>query len=299
MDSLGFATSERAPMTELGCLASPRAVVPRASGAIDVRDPSPSHGRCLGPGSTRAVSSRRKREEGVSTVRALGLSRRRALFVSAAAVASLSAGYALNANAAPVVKRRANVTTENCAVAGGLCQANNPGQPGGNNPDVINAKMKIVDNGTTVSAEGTGSGFIPGRVYVSLLYLNPNAATCSRFPQGQAAQTANIANADNDFVSMFLGYWLVDGNGRGEFVTQPGKLSPAGNATAGSGLAAYGTVSVREAAGGFIAGNGQQIANNITGNAANGGDAAKGQDIPPNMFSLKACGSLAGGGGGR
>ncbi len=220
------------------------------------------------------------------------VSRRTAIFGAATVAASLTAGYAMTASAAPAVRRTASVTTANCGAAGGLCQSNNPGQPGGNNPDVINAKMRIVDNGTFVRAEGRGDGFIPGRVYVSLLYLNPNAATCSRFPQGQAAQTANIANADNDFVSMFLGYWIVNGRGQGRFVTQPGKLSPAGNATAGSGLAAYGTVSVREAAGGFIAGNGQQIASNITGNAAGGGDATKGQDIPPNMFSLKACGSL-------
>lgn len=229
-----------------------------------------------------------------------GLSLSRKLTWVAVVVSLIPVSLTLKgATAAPVVTRYATVTTDNCNDLGGLCRANNPSQPGGNNRDFIQASMTITDNGTTVNASGFGSGFTPGRVYVSLLYLNPNAATCGRFPAGQQAQTLNTAAADNDFVSMFLGYWLVNLNGTASFVVQPGKPTPIGYPIPGGltvfppvGLAAYGTVSIREAAGGILAGNAQQIATNITANAAGGGDVTKGQDIPPNLFHLKACGGL-------
>lgn len=182
------------------------------------------------------------------------------------------------------VTRTATVTAANCATSpGGLCQQYNSSQPGGNNDPYanINATMLFADNGTTLTGYGVGTGFLPGRSYVSLIYLNPNTQTCSRFPAGQPATTANIANADSDFVSMYLGMWSVDNNGNGSFQVFPNKPSPLGGTSLG-GFAAYGTVSVREVLGGVQDGQANAVVTNISG----------GKDAPPNLFALRACGSL-------
>lgn len=200
-----------------------------------------------------------------------------------------SAGFAdttaiaINRTGRPnTITRSSTLSTANCAAAGGLCQRNNPGQPAGNNTDPdINATMVFADDGTTLTGYGVGSGFVPGRSYVSLIYLNPNVATCSRFPAGQSATTTNIANADNDFASMYLGMWSVDDNGFGSFQVFPNKPTPIGGTSLG-GFAAYGTVSVRELLGGVYDNQTNPIVNNITA----------GKDIPPNVFALRACGSL-------
>jgi hypothetical protein len=202
-----------------------------------------------------------------------------------------TAGYnnttaiATNTTSSPnTITRSSTLTTANCSTSPGLCQQNNPSQPGGNNDNpftTITATMVFADNGTTLTGYGVGTGFVPGRSYVSLVYLNPNVQTCSRFPAGQQALTSNIANADNDFASMYLGMWSVDNNGYGSFQVFPNKPTPVGGTRLG-GFPAYGTVSVREILGGVLDGQTNPIVSNIQA----------GKDIPPNIFALRACGSL-------
>lgn len=215
--------------------------------------------------------------------------RRALLALVLLAAVPLGGSPSANAN---FVTRTSFVSTDFCndpanpvtAAPAGLCQPNNPSQPGGNNPSFITATITMVDNGITLKAVGSGTGFTFGRTYVSLLYLNPTVQTCSRFPKGQPAQTVNAANADSDFNSMFVGFWEVEPDGTATLNEAPGKLSPLGNPNVGGtrGLPAYGTVSVREAAGGALAGQTNAIATNVSGGA----------DVPPNIFALRACGVL-------
>ena len=182
------------------------------------------------------------------------------------------------------VNRHSTLSGANCATPpGGLCQQYNPSQPGGSNDPFapISATMVFADNGTTLTGYGVGTGFLPGRSYVSLIYLNPNVQTCSRFPAGQPATTTNTANADNDFASMYLGMWSVDNNGNGSFQVFPNKPTPVGGTSLG-GFPAYGTVSVREILGGVANNQATAIVTNISG----------GKDVPPNIFALRACGAL-------
>ncbi len=128
--------------------------------------------------------------------------------------------------------------------------------------------------GSVLKVTGTGTGFQPGHTYVSLLYQNPNTATCSRFPAGVPPTLENATNplsgVDNDFASMHLGFWVRD--------PEP---NPTGHATLNvvkqatlTGLNNYTTVSVRE----------MQPPNTTCFNC--------GLDPAPQLNALRACGPL-------
>jgi hypothetical protein len=117
-----------------------------------------------------------------------------------------------------------------------------------------------------LEAHGTGSGFVPGKTYVSLLYLNGNTATCSRFPVGVLPTLQNLTQADSDFASMHLGFWVVKSDGTAT-------LDVVKEATV-TGLSNYHTVSVRE----------MQPPNLVCFNC--------GLDPAPQLNALRACGPL-------
>jgi hypothetical protein len=117
-----------------------------------------------------------------------------------------------------------------------------------------------------LTGSGTGTGFRPGATYISLLYLNGNTATCSRFPAGVPAALQNLLKADSDFGSMFLGFWTVDSNGNGT-------LKVDKQATV-LGLNNYQTASVREV------------------QAPNAQCYDCGNDPAPQFNALRACGTL-------
>lgn len=143
------------------------------------------------------------------------------------------------------------IKTSNCnsssTVPSGLCQpapaCNNGAGP---NPDNIEASITLYETPNylcdgsvgTLTVQGTGRGFRFGGTYVSLLYLNGTVSTCSRFPVGMAPTLQNIPNADNDFASMHLGFWVVKPDGTAT-------LNVVKQATV-TGLYNYQTVSVRE-----------------------------------------------------
>jgi hypothetical protein len=122
----------------------------------------------------------------------------------------------------------------------------------------------------TLTANGTGQGFVFGKTYISLLYKNPNAKTCSRFPANVFPTLENAANplsgVDNDFASMMLGFWIVKPDGTAT-------LTVAKQPTV-SGLNNYTTVSVREV----------QPPNTTCFNC--------GLDPAPQLNALRACGAL-------
>jgi hypothetical protein len=113
---------------------------------------------------------------------------------------------------------------------------------------------------------GSGAGFQFGKTYVSLLYLNPNTATCSRFPAGVAPTLQNLAQADSDFASMHLGFWVVLPDGTAILTVDK-------QATV-TGLHNYKTVSVRE----------MQSPNVACYDCGN--------DPAPQLNALRACGAL-------
>jgi hypothetical protein len=118
-----------------------------------------------------------------------------------------------------------------------------------------------------LTASGYGTGFQFGKPYISLIYLNNNTATCSRFQPGYPPTLQNIPLwADNDFGSMMLGFWKVypDGSATLDVVKQ---------ATV-TGLNNYTTVSVRE----------MQPPNLTCFNC--------GLDPAPQLNALRACGPL-------
>ena len=170
-----------------------------------------------------------------------------------------------------------NITTANCNGSGGLCQAapacNNGAGP---NPATIQASVTLCETrvgngsggqiGTVLTVSGTGTGFQFGKAYVSLLYLNPNTATCSRFPAGVPATLQNIPQADSDFASMHLGFWVVKPDGSAT-------LNVVKQATV-TGLDNYKTVSVRE----------MQPPNVACFDCGN--------DPAPQLNALRACGAL-------
>ena len=174
-----------------------------------------------------------------------------------------------------VSARAANINTTNCNQAtttpAGLCQGapacNNGAGP---NPDNIEASVSLCEYNGTLTVVGTGRGFRFGKTYVSLLYKNGNTATCSRFPAGISPTLENIPQADNDFASMHLGFWIVkpDGSALLAVVKQATVL----------GLQNYGSVSVRE-----------MQPPNISCYQA-------GLDPAPQLNALRACGSLTIGG---
>jgi hypothetical protein len=143
------------------------------------------------------------------------------------------------------------IQTSNCnsstSVPPGLCQPASACNNGaGPNPDNIKASITLYEtpnylcdgSAGTLTVSGTGTGFRFGATYVSLIYLNGTVSTCSRFPVGMAPTLQNIPNADNDFASMHLGFWVVlpDGSATLNVVKQPTV----------KGLNNYQTVSVRE-----------------------------------------------------
>jgi hypothetical protein len=169
---------------------------------------------------------------------------------------------------------QATVTTANCNASGGLCQPS-PACNGGAGPNTANIQASVTlceqrldagNVGTILRVSGTGTGFQFGKTYVSLLYLNPNTATCSRFPAGVAPTIQNLAQADSDFASMHLGFWVVNPNGSAT-------LTVAKQATV-IGLNNYHTVSVRE----------MQPPNVACYDCGN--------DPAPQLNALRACGAL-------
>jgi hypothetical protein len=172
----------------------------------------------------------------------------------------------------------ASISTDNCNDSGGLCQAapacNNGAGP---NPDNIEATIELCETRPlanqlqdpapgTLTVRGHGSGFQFGKTYVSLLYLNGNTATCSRFPPGVAPTLQNLPQADSDFASMHLGFWVVKPDGNAV-------LHVDKEATV-TGLFNYKTVSVRE----------MQPPNTACYNC--------GVDPAPQLNALRACGAL-------
>jgi hypothetical protein len=173
----------------------------------------------------------------------------------------------------------ASISTANCNGSGGLCQATPACNNGaGPNPDTIQATVTLCETrllGTvldgvpstgTLRIRGTGTGFQFGKTYVSLLYLNGNTATCSRFPAGVAPTLQNLPLADSDFASMHLGFWVVLPDGQAV-------LNVDKEATV-TGLSNYKTVSVRE----------MQPPNATCFNC--------GLDPAPQLNALRACGAL-------
>ena len=170
-----------------------------------------------------------------------------------------------------VAARATNISTSNCNQAGstpaGLCQAAPACNGGaGPNPDNIQASIVLCEYNGTLTVSGTGTGFRFGKPYVSLLYKNGNTATCSRFPPGVTPTIENIAQADSDFASMHLGFWIVkpDGSALLRTVKQATVL----------GLQNYGSVSVREM------------------QPPNTSCYMSDRDPAPQLNALRACGSL-------
>lgn len=118
----------------------------------------------------------------------------------------------------------------------------------------------------TLRVRGSGTGFQFGKTYVSLLYLNGNTATCSRFPAGVAPTLQNLPQADSDFASMHLGFWVVSTDGSATLTVDK-------QATV-TGLDKYKTVSVREM------------------QSPNAACYDCGNDPAPQLNALRACGAL-------
>jgi hypothetical protein len=173
----------------------------------------------------------------------------------------------------------ASISTANCNGTGGLCQASPACNNGaGPNPANIQATVTLCETrplatvldpapSGTLRVRGSGTGFQFGKTYVSLLYLNGNTATCSRFPAGVAPTLQNLPQADSDFASMHLGFWVVMPDGSATLTVDK-------EATF-TGLFNYQTVSVRE----------MQPPNAACFNC--------GLDPAPQLNALRACGALS------
>lgn len=206
---------------------------------------------------------------------AIGHTPRATFLLTALAVLTLLHGSAQIALTQELTKPsvyvgQATITTANCSGSSGLCQGGPACNNGaGPNPDNIQASVTLCEVGGAggiLSATGSGTGFQFGKAYVSLLYLNGNTATCSRFPAGVAPTLQNLPQADSDFASMHLGFWEVrlDGSATLRVTKQATVL----------GLQNYRTVSVRE----------MQPPNLACFNS--------GLDPAPQLNALRACGSL-------
>lgn len=137
------------------------------------------------------------------------------------------------------VSASGEIRTTNCSGAGGLCRPTPDCNGGaGPNQDNIQASVTLCEFNGTLYGSGRGTGFRPGKTYISLIYQNGNTATCSRFPAGVDATLPNLAQGDSDFASMMLGFWVVKADGSAT-------LTVAKQATV-LGLQKYGSVSVRE-----------------------------------------------------
>jgi hypothetical protein len=203
-------------------------------------------------------------------------------------LASAHLGISQSGAQVEIYSGQATISTANCNSATttppGLCQAapscNNGAGP---NPDTIQATVTLCEVGARVATEpplavviprgsgtltvrGYGTGFRPGGTYVSLLYLNGATSTCSRFPAGVTPTLQNLFQADSDFASMHLGFWVVQPNGTATLTIDK-------EATV-SGLINYKTVSVRE----------MQPPNATCYNC--------GLDPAPQLNALRACGAL-------
>lgn len=192
------------------------------------------------------------------------------LFVPLLGSAHLGLGQEINKP--QVYSAQATITTANCNITGGLCQDQNGPAPcnNGAGPNPVNLQATVtlceIRGGGTLAVSGTGTGFQFGKIYVSLLYLNGNTATCSRFPAGVAPTLENLPQADSDFASMHLGFWVVKPDGSATLnVVKQGTVS---------GLNKYKTVSVRE----------MQPPNISCFNS--------GLDPAPQLNALRACGPL-------
>jgi hypothetical protein len=183
---------------------------------------------------------------------------------------------------------QATISTANCSSATttppGLCQATPACNNGaGPNPDTIQATVTlcevaarvvtepplavVIPRGSgTLTVRGTGTGFRPGVTYVSLLYFNGATSTCSRFPAGVTPTLQNLSQADSDFASMHLGFWVVNPDGTATLTVDK-------EATV-TGLNNYHTVSVREM------------------QPPNAGCFNCGLDPAPQLNALRACGAL-------
>ncbi len=130
------------------------------------------------------------------------------------------------------------------------------------NPVVANAptaSIQFVDDGVQIYAQGQGSGFLPGRQYVSLVY-----ETRVTTGPGACAVNPNDPNQLN-FEQMLVGEWLpLDGTDRTLRVDQPKAIS---------GLDRWNTVSVR------VVNDGTDPIN------------LKGF-LPAQVFQLRACGLI-------
>jgi hypothetical protein len=227
------------------------------------------------------------------------LSLRAPLVTSARFFSTIVAPLALLLGSAPVgftqgvaqiqtYSGQAIVSTASCNSATttppGLCQATPACNNGaGPNPDTIQATVTLCEVAARVTTEpylgvvfprgsgilkvrGTGTGFRPGVTYVSLLYLNGATSTCSRFPAGVTPTLQNLSQADSDFASMHLGFWVVQPDGTATLTVDK-------EATV-NGLINYKTVSVRE----------MQPPNATCFNC--------GLDPAPQLNALRACGAL-------
>lgn len=202
-----------------------------------------------------------------------------------------------------VIEKQAYMTTENCAVPNdnlSACERNDNNNGAGPNTDpaiyanVTFTVTKDLDTGLkTMKVEGSGSGFVndtrnvsellnvsfkdgtvPVQVnssapmYFTLIYWDQAEERCGRIT-GENGQYQ-----DNDFASMFGGYWDIDDYGNGNISFR--KQAPIGNITEDDGpdgFEDYFTASVRRV--GF---------NSTAFNAT--------KDVPPQLFQLRACGDL-------
>ena len=79
----------------------------------------------------------------------------------------------------------------------------------------ITAKIKFVDDGTTLMVTGKAKGLDPAESYLSNIY------DIGSFPSGPGACLPTIFNSqDPDFIlpTMFLGFWEVDQDGNGKLL---------------------------------------------------------------------------------
>jgi hypothetical protein len=76
----------------------------------------------------------------------------------------------------------------------------------------VNGRIDFVDDGSTITINGTATGLTPGIPYASLIYDNGSS------PGGPLACEPTIFDpSDPGFLltTMFVGLWTVDGNGNG------------------------------------------------------------------------------------
>lgn len=164
------------------------------------------------------------------------------------------------------------IDTSNCnkstTYPPGVCQSGNDNGGAGPNLDNIQASVSLCEVDGRLTGSGSGTGFIFGKTYVSLIYRNGNVATCSRSPDDLtplALTSAADPRVDSDFGSMMLGFWVVKPD-------RSATLTIAKQATL-IGIQNYGSVSVREVQ-----------APHRSFNVLN--------DPAPQINALRACGSL-------